>query len=282
MGEAIPSKLCGRPFSGADLETIRGKILTANPPLRSEIARQVCQTLEWTDVLGRPKLMSARVGLLRLHRAGLIELPAPTRGNGNGRRLVHGPDAARAHVARRRPHRPARHRDRSTRRGSASRLGAGNQPPCRDPAAGARKSLLYLCRWQIEVSFKVLKSGCRIEQLQLERRERLEPALAFYLTIAWRVLYLPMLGRDCPEMPCNTVFAEEEWKAVYLVTQRQSPPEQPPSLDTMVRMVATLGGFLNRKSDGFPRPKTLWIGLQRAPDFVLALEAQRSIGESCG
>lgn len=93
MGEVIPSKLCGRPFDGADLERIRSKILTANPPLRSEIARQVCEVLEWTDTLGRPKLMSARVGLLRLHRAGLIELPAPTRGNGNGRALVHGPDA---------------------------------------------------------------------------------------------------------------------------------------------------------------------------------------------
>ena len=56
MGEAIPSKLCGRPFSRAELETIRGKILTANPPLRSEIARQVCETLEWSDVLGRPIL----------------------------------------------------------------------------------------------------------------------------------------------------------------------------------------------------------------------------------
>jgi hypothetical protein len=92
MGEAIPSKLCGRPFSGADLRTIRDKILTANPPLRAEIARQVCQALEWTDALGRPKLMSARVGLLRLHRAGLIELPAPIRVNGNGRGLVRGPD----------------------------------------------------------------------------------------------------------------------------------------------------------------------------------------------
>jgi len=92
MGETIPSKLCGRPFDEADLKTIRSKILTANPPLRSEIARQVCQALEWTDALGRPKEMSARVGLLRLHRAGLIELPAPTRSNGNGRVLVHGPD----------------------------------------------------------------------------------------------------------------------------------------------------------------------------------------------
>ena len=102
------------------------------------------------------------------------------------------------------------------------------------------------------------------------------------MIIAWRVLYLTMLGRDCPQMPCDAVFADEEWKAVYLVTQRKPPPEQPPSLDTMVRMIATLGGFLNRKRDGFPGPKTLWIGLQRVPDFVLALEAQRSIGESCG
>ena len=92
MGEAIPSKLCGRPFDEMDLETIRHEILTANPPLRSEIARRVCRALAWTDALGRAKLMSARVGLLRLHRAGLIELPAPTRSNGNGKGLVWGPD----------------------------------------------------------------------------------------------------------------------------------------------------------------------------------------------
>ena len=83
-------------------------------------------------------------------------------------------------------------------------------------------------------------------------------------------------------MPCDAVFAEEEWRAVYLVTQRRTPPEQPPSLDTMVRMLATLGGFLNRKSDGFPGPKTIWIGLQRAADFVLALRAQRAADASDG
>ena len=51
-----------------------------------------------------------------------------------------------------------------------------------------------------------------------------------------------------------------------------------PQLDTMVRMIAGLGGFLNRKSDGFPGPQTLWIGLQRAADFVMAMEAQRGLG----
>jgi hypothetical protein len=92
MDEEIPSKLCGRLFDEVDLERIRREIVGANPPLRAEIARRVCRALDWTDALGRPKLMSARVGLLRLHRAGLIELPAPSRGNGNGRGLVQGPD----------------------------------------------------------------------------------------------------------------------------------------------------------------------------------------------
>jgi hypothetical protein len=140
----------------------------------------------------------------------------------------------------------------------------------------------YLCRWQIEVFFKILKSGCHIEKLQLETLERLEPALAFYLIIAWRVLYLTMLGRDCPELPCDVVFAEEEWRAVYIVAKRQPPPEIPPTLDAMVRMVASFGGFLNRKGDGFPGPQTLWIGLQRTRDFVLAMDAQRaSQGARC-
>jgi hypothetical protein len=92
MGDAIPSTLCGRSFDAADLERIRREIVAAEPPLRSEIARRVCRALGWTDALGRPKVMSARVGLLRLHRAGLIELPAPSRDNGNGRGLVQGPE----------------------------------------------------------------------------------------------------------------------------------------------------------------------------------------------
>ena len=155
--------------------------------------------------------------------------------------------------------------------------------PVDTPEQAVEKLQWYLCRWQIEIFFRILKSGCRIEELQLEKLERLEPALAFYMIVAWRVLFLTMLGRECPEMPCDVVFDAAEWQAVYLVTQRQPPPDTPPSLDRMVRMVAGLGGFLDRKCDGFPGPQTLWIGLQRAADFVLALDAQRRItAERCG
>lgn len=86
---AVPSslKVCGREWDLTDLEQVREEIDQASPPVRAEIARRVCARLAWTDALGRPKLMSCRVALLRLHRGGWIELPAPRNGNGNGKGL---------------------------------------------------------------------------------------------------------------------------------------------------------------------------------------------------
>jgi hypothetical protein len=133
----------------------------------------------------------------------------------------------------------------------------------------------YLCRWSVELLFKILKSGCKVEELQLEHTDRLEPAIALYLIIAWRVMLLTMTARQCPDMPCDVVLETEEWHAIYIVSQRSKPPEEPPPLDTMVRMLAEFGGFLNRKHDGHPGNKSVWIGLQRTRDFVLALAAQR-------
>lgn len=135
----------------------------------------------------------------------------------------------------------------------------------------------YLCRWQIEVFFHILKNGCKIEKLQLEHIDRLKPAIALYMIIAWRVLHLTMLGRKCPNLSCEAVFDAEEWQAVYVVTKRTRPPQKPPRLDEMVKMIASYGGYLNRQGDGEPGPKTLWIGLQRVRDFVLGINAQKEL-----
>ena len=43
----------------------------------------------------------------------------------------------------------------------------------------------YTYRWLIERYHYVLKSGCKIEELMLEKGERLEKALATYSIIAW-------------------------------------------------------------------------------------------------
>jgi hypothetical protein len=46
----------------------------------------------------------------------------------------------------------------------------------------------------------------------------------------------------------------------------------------MIRMIAGLGGFINRKGDGMPGPQTIWIGLQRSQDFARTLTAIRKAG----
>jgi len=128
----------------------------------------------------------------------------------------------------------------------------------------------YLCRWQIEIFFKILKSGCRVEQLQLNCAKRYSPCLALYLIIAWRIFYLTLLSRTQADMSCELFFHATEWQVAYRVKLKKKPPQKPPSLATMMQLVARLGGFLNRKSDKHPGPKPIWLGLQRLADLLLA------------
>ncbi len=128
----------------------------------------------------------------------------------------------------------------------------------------------YSCRWQIEVYFRVLKSGCRVEDLQLETAERFKPCLALYMIVAWRVMYVLMMGRECPDLPCDLIFSEDEWKAVYTVVEQETPPKTAPTIEEIVYMIASLGGHLGRTHDGPPGPKTMWIGMQRMMDLAIA------------
>jgi transposase-like protein/transposase Tn5 family protein len=127
----------------------------------------------------------------------------------------------------------------------------------------------YRRRWLIERYHYVLKSGCGIEQLQLETAARLERALAVCCVVAWRLLWLTYQARATPEVACSTVFARHEWEALVCTVQGTPvPPAHPPTLREAVRMVAQLGGFLARKGDGEPGVKTLWRGLARLEDIA--------------
>jgi len=126
----------------------------------------------------------------------------------------------------------------------------------------------YCVRWQIEIFFRTLKSGCRVEMRRFEEIERSMNSVALYSVIAWRILYLTQLGRTCPEMDCDVIFDESEWKAVYTVTYHHRAdfrlPEKPPKLNEMIKMIASLGGYIDRPSQNSnPGPKSIWIGLQQ-------------------
>ena len=133
----------------------------------------------------------------------------------------------------------------------------------------------YACRWGIEVFHRILKSGCQIEDRQLGTADRLEACLAIDAVVAWRIHHLTYLGRVTPDLPCDTVFEDDLWKGVIVFRTRKPPPEKPPSLREMIRMIAGLGGFLGRKSDGEPGTQTLWRGLQRADDIAIAFRSFR-------
>lgn len=127
----------------------------------------------------------------------------------------------------------------------------------------------YTKRWGIEVYHRTLKSGCQIEQRQLGTADRIETCLAIDLVVAWRIFHLTKLGRETPDVPCTVYFEEAEWKALCcFMKQDPHPPTFPPTLRDAIRMVASLGGFLGRKSDGEPGTQTLWLGIQRLDDIA--------------
>jgi len=141
-----------------------------------------------------------------------------------------------------------------------------------DTAADIRRVLAsYFVRWEIELFFKVLKSGCTVERLYLQTADRLLKALACYWLIAWRILYCTRLGQACPDLPCTAVFTPVEWQAVYLIYY-DTLPATPPTLQEMLHLVARSGGFVGRAGDGQPGIQTVWLGFQRAHDYALAYQ----------
>lgn len=129
----------------------------------------------------------------------------------------------------------------------------------------------YRVRWMIEVLFRTWKSGCRVEQRRFEHLDRLLPCLALYWIVAWRVLMVCRLGRSRPELDCEAILEPSEWRSVWVLTQRKPLPKKPPDLGVLMRLVAQLGGYVNRpQRPDPPGPQTLWLGLQRMYDLAWA------------
>jgi hypothetical protein len=145
--------------------------------------------------------------------------------------------------------------------------------PIPDLAAAVQAVRWDTVRWLIERYHYVLKSGCRIEPLQLATAARLGRALATDTLVAWRLSWLTYAARHRPETPCAEVLRPEEWQVLH---RHQHPgaalPRHPPSLRAVVGQIARLGGFLARRHDGAPGVKTLWRGLRRLGDLVTGWE----------
>jgi hypothetical protein len=119
---------------------------------------------------------------------------------------------------------------------------------------------LYRSRWGIEVFFKVLKTGLRIEERQLESADSMLAAIALALPVATQVLRLRHMADLLPGALWSTVLTA----AQFAVLKHKFPKQRlgaKSTVDDVKLAVALLGGFL--KSNKTPGWQVLYGGWER-------------------
>jgi hypothetical protein len=131
----------------------------------------------------------------------------------------------------------------------------------------AQECLRWYClRWRIEDWHRVLKSGCRVEALQHKTAERLKRAIAINLVIAWRIMLMTLLGRQCPELPADVLFSNLEVEVLQAYAKKTNSPARPAGRrSTPGRPLGRLSRARQRSS---PRPPIAVAGLQTTPSDV--------------
>lgn len=119
----------------------------------------------------------------------------------------------------------------------------------------------YAHRWKIERFHYVLKSGCNIEKNQAREYEKLSLLTLLYSVIALQILNLTYLGKECPNLPCEVILDDEEWKVLYCSARktRELPVEY--TIKEAIYDLGILGGMKGAPSDGMPGVRSIWQGL---------------------
>jgi len=115
----------------------------------------------------------------------------------------------------------------------------------------------YRRRWIVEDYHQALKTGCRMEERQIESYEGLRRLLGLLAPVAVRLLQLRTLARQQPDRPAAEVVPQEVVQVVALKTGGQAVGM---TVEQCVKRIAQLGGYQGRRSDGPPGWKTLWHG----------------------
>lgn len=114
----------------------------------------------------------------------------------------------------------------------------------------------YAARWWCEEFHKALKTGLKAEELQLETGTALMAATALKSVVALRLLDVREHARTEPDAPA----AEAGLPAVELEVLAAKTKRELHTVRDVVLALGSLGGHLNRKSDGLPGWLTLWRG----------------------
>jgi hypothetical protein len=116
----------------------------------------------------------------------------------------------------------------------------------------------YRARWTIEEYFKALKTGCSFKKRQLGDYEGLINALAVFMPIASRMLWMRSCAQRAPNASAATVISPDELE-VLRTAGTIALPEHPSARDVLFA-VAALGGHI--RWNGEPGWQTISRGFQ--------------------
>lgn len=127
----------------------------------------------------------------------------------------------------------------------------------------------YKQRWKIEVYFKVLKSGLKLEQSRLRTSDRLVRLISICCILAWRIQWITMLNRDDRTFSPALAFDETERR---ILASYSSQDDCPRLLRDYITILACMGGYLARTGDPPPGNTVIWRGLSKLHDFRRGFE----------
>jgi hypothetical protein len=122
----------------------------------------------------------------------------------------------------------------------------------------------YRCRWQIEELNKALKTGCVVQERQLESFDALTTMLALSLPIAVELLALRALARSNPSSPATNVLHKQELAALRHMSHRPLPSA--PTVEDVLWCIAGLGGHI--KNNGPAGWQVLQRGMEKFVVFA--------------
>jgi Transposase Tn5 dimerisation domain len=130
----------------------------------------------------------------------------------------------------------------------------------------------YGTRFMVEEFHKALKTGMKVEELQLEQANRLFAAIAVMSVVALRLLDLRELGRAFPDAPAACTGLDElELELLSLAVERELT-----TVAEVLLAVGRLGGHMNRRGDGMPGWITLWRGMKMLRLLVRGAKLERN------
>lgn len=135
---------------------------------------------------------------------------------------------------------------------------------------------IYETRWVIEEYHKAYKSGCRVEEAQMQEADNLERLAAILAFVALRITQVAILARQQPSAPAQAVLDSGE---LFCLKKSLSPkiryhnPED--TVGWVLEAIGRLGGWTDTKRIGHPGWEALlkgWLLLQaRVEGFKIAM-----------